>query len=331
MNMSRRPFTVGAIGLLIAPGIVRSQQAGKVWRIGFIYARSRPTPSSPDAYLDAFVRGMRELGYVEGKNLVIEWRFADGHNERLPGLAVELAQKNVEVIVTHSIFTTQAAQRATSTIPIVFTGLTDPVIAGVVRSLARPEWNLTGLSLMSVDTSPKHVDLLAAAIPKLTRIAFLMNPIMPTHPPMLRSTQEAAQRIGATVLPVEARNPDEIEHGFVTMAGWHAEALIVAADPLFLGQQRQLVQLALKHRIPTMFPYRQDTEAGGLMSYGQDLSNFYRLAAGYVDKIFKGAKPRDLPVAQPTTFEFALNLKTAKTLGITIPQLLLLRADEVIQ
>jgi putative ABC transport system substrate-binding protein len=329
--MNRREMVLAVIALSAAPFTVLAQQSGKVWRIGFLYVRSRPTPTSPDVYLDAFVRGMRDLGYVEGKNLVIEWRFADGHNERLPRLAAQLAQMNVDVIVTHSIFTTQAAQRETSTIPIVFTGLTDPVIAGVVKSLARPEWNLTGLSLMSVDSSPKHVDLLAVTIPKLTRIAFLMNPIMPTHPPMLKSTQEAAQRIGATVLPVEARNPEEIERGFLTMAGWHAEALIVAADPIFLRQQRQLVQLALKHHIPTMFPYRQDTEAGGLMSYGQDLADFYRLAARYVDKIFKGAKPGDLPVEQPTIFEFVVNLKTAKMLGLKIPQSLLLRADRVIE
>lgn len=329
--MRRRDTVLALLSLSNAPPASFAQQADKVRRIGFLYVRSRPTPSSPDAYLEAFLRGMRDLGYIEGKNLDIEWRFADRHNERLPGLAADLVQKKVEVIVTHSIFTTQAAQRSTSTIPIVFTGLTDPVIAGVVRSLARPEWNLTGLSLMSVDASPKLVELLTATIPKLTRIASLMNPLMPTHPPMLRSTQAAAQRLGVTVLAVEARNPEEIEHGFVTMTGWHAEALIVAAHPIFLRQQRQLVQLALKHQVPTMFLYRQDAEAGGRMSYGQDLADFYRLAARYVDKIFKGAKPGDLPVEQPILFEFVLNLKTARALDIKIPQSVLIRADRVIE
>jgi putative ABC transport system substrate-binding protein len=274
---------------------------------------------------------MRELGYVEGKNLNIEWRFADGQIERLPGFAEELARMNVDVIVTHSILTTQAAQRASSTIPIVFAAITDPVVSGVVKSLARPDGNITGLSLMAVDISPKQVELLASIIPKLSRIAILLNLTAASHPAILRGTQAAAQVIGASVLGVEAKNPEEIERGFLTMASWGAEAVIVPNDPILIGQRRQIVQLALKGRIPTMFAYREAVEAGGLLSYGQDLSDYYRRAAGYVDKILRGAKPSDLPIEQPTIFEFVLNLRTAKTLGIKIPQSILVRADRVIE
>ena len=237
----------------------------------------------------------------------------------------------MDVIVTHSILTTQAAQRATSAIPIVFASMTDPVAAGVVKSLARPEGNVTGRSLMSVDVSPKQVELLASIIPKLSRIAFLRNPTAASHPAILKNTQAAAQLIGAKVLPVDALNTEEIERGFVTMAGWGAEAVIIPPDPIFTGQQLQIVQLALKNRIPTVFGYRQAAEAGGLLSYGQDYVDYYQRAAGYVDKILKGAKPGDLPIEQPFTFDLVINLKTAKTLGIKISQSLLLRADRVIE
>ena len=308
-----------------------SQQQSKVWRVGFLYTRAGPTPSSPDAYLDAFVQKLQELGYVEGRNLNIEWRFADGKIERLPGFAAELAQMKVDVIVTHSILTTRAAQLASSTIPIVFAAITDPVVSGLVKNLARPEGNITGLSLMAVDLSPKQVELLASSIPKLTRIAFLINPTVASHPAILKSTKTSAQLIGATVLAVEARNPDEIEHGFVTMAGWGAQAAIIPNDPIFIGLRRQIVQLALKSRISTMFAYREAVEAGGMLSYGQDLSDNYRRAAVYVDKIFKGAKTTDLPIEQPTHIELVVNMKTAKVLGIKIPQSVLLRADRVIE
>lgn len=331
MTTRRNMLAALVLGSLAMPLRVLAKQSNRSYRVGFLYVRSRPTTSSPDPYLDAFVQKMRELGYVEGKNLVIEWRFADGQIERLPGFALELARMKVDVIVTHSILTTQAAQRATRTIPIVFAAITDPVVSGVVNSLARPAGNTTGLSLMSVDMSPKQVELLASIIPKLSRIAVLMNPTAASHPAILKTTQATAQLIGATVLSVEARNPDEIERGFVTLAGWRAEAVIVPNDPILIGQRRQIVQLALKNRIPAMFAYREAVEAGGLLSYGQDLSDYYRRAAGYVDKIFKGAKTSDLPIEQPTNFEFAVNLKTARALGVKIPQSVLLRADKVIE
>lgn len=331
MNRRNTLLALLALSSLAMPLRALAQQSNRIYRVGFLYARSRPTPSSPDVYLDAFVQKMRALGYVEGRNLAIEWRFADGDYERHPGHAAELARMKVDVIVTHSLPSTLAAQRTTSTIPIVFTAMADPVGGGVVKSLARPEGNVTGLSQMSVDVSPKQVELLASIIPKLSRISFLMNPLTPIHPAILKRTQAAAQLIGARVLPVEAGNPEEIERGFVTMAGWHAEAVIVPTDAIFVGQRRQIVQLALKNRMPTMFPNAQFAETGGLLSYGQDLVDFYRRAAGYVDKILKGAKPSDLPIEQPTIFELVLNLNTAKLLGIKIPQSVLIRADRVIE
>ena len=263
--------------------------------------------------------------------MVIEWRFADLQYERLPIFAEELAQMKVDAIVTHSILTTKAAQRATNTIPIVFVSMTDPIAGGVVQNLARPEGNTTGSSQMSVDVSPKHVDLLASIIPKLSRIAYLMTPLAPSHATMLRSTQAAAAAIGARVLPVEASNPAEIERGFAKMANWHAQAVIVASDPIFIAYRRQIAQLALKMRIATMSASEQDAEVGGLLSYGQDLVDFYRRAAEKIDKIIKGARPGDLPIEQPTVFQLVLNLKSAKALGIKVPAEMRMRADRVIE
>src|SRR5260370_28865914 len=210
VSQSRRRQLLVAAGALFALPLAKAQQPEKVRRIGFLAARSRSTPSNPEIYYDAFVQGMRELGYVEGKNIVTEWRFADGHFERLPGLATELVRLKVEVIGTHAALPTQRAQRATSTIPIVGVAIADPVASGVVVSLARPGGNVTGLSLMSADLSAKHVELLHAVIPKLSRVALLMNPLTPIHSAILKNTQTAAQMIGANVFPVEARNAEEI-------------------------------------------------------------------------------------------------------------------------
>ncbi len=331
---SRREFLIASgAGLcpLAAPLASFAQQESKVRRIGFLAVRSRSTPSNPDVFYNAFTQGMRELGYVEGKNLLIEWRFADGKYERLPGLAAELVRMQVEIIATHSPPATQALQRATSTIPIVFVAVNDPVGSGVVANLARPGGNVTGLSLMAVDVSPKHLELLKTMMPRLSRVAVLVNFGNAGHPAILKSVQAAAQQVGIKVLPVDARAPDEIERGFATMTRERAEAVIVAGDAFFVGQQRQIAELAVKNRMPSMFSYREGVEAGGLMSYGQDLADFYRRAATYVDKILKGAKPGELPIEQPTRIHLAINRKTATALGLTIPQELLLRADEVIE
>ena len=281
--------------------------------------------------MDGFAQKMHELGYTEGKNLTIEWRYANGDYELLPSLAAELVEIKADVIVTNNLPGTQAAQRATSTIPIVFSGIADPVSNGVVKSLSRPEGNVTGLSLMMIDIIPKQVELLASIVPKLSRIAYLQNPQVPIYKAVLRSVQASAQQIGATVLSVEAKNTEEIERGFIKMADWGAQGLMVWTDPYVYGQRSQIAQLASRNRVPSMCFFVEEAEAGYLCSYGQDRVENYRHTAVFVDKILKGAKPSDLPVEQPTIFPFVINLKTAKALGIKIPPAVLLRADRVIE
>ena len=274
---------------------------------------------------------MRELGYVEGKNLAVEWRFADGKNERLPGLATELVQLKVDFILTAGEPPTGAAQKATTTIPIVMGNSIDPVGSGFVASLARPGGNITGLSSLLGDLGPKHFEMLRSMVPRLSRVAVLMNPTNPGHAMILKSVQTAAQKSGAKLLPVQARNPQEIESAFSTMARENAEAVIVANDGVFAQDQRRIAELAAQHRLPSVTLRREYAEAGGLMSYGPSFLDQYRRAASYVDKILKGAKPADLPVEQPTKFELVINGKTAKALGLKIPQSLMISADKVIQ
>lgn len=315
----------------MAGGAVVAQQPIKIHRIGFLATRRRSTPSDPDVFYDAFVLGMREFGYIEGKNIVIDWRFAEGRPERLPELAAELVRIPVEVIVTHSTPGTKAAQQATSTIPIVFTSLSDPVRMGFAASLAHPGANITGLSMTSVDLGPKYVELLKTLLPKLSRIAFAMNPDTPSHHAILKSVQFAAKAMEIEVLPLATRNEHEARQAFDVMVRQRIEATIVAPDTFTIGQRSHYAQLALEHRMPTMFALREQVTAGGLMSYGQDIVEHYRHAASYVDKIIKGAKPSELPIEQPTKFHLAINGKTAEALGLTIPKDLLLRADEVIE
>ena len=329
--MMRRRKLLTALGLFAftAPRPSFAQQPAKVRRVGFLSLRS--VGSLYSDFYGAFPRGMRELGYVEGRSLVIEWRSADGKSERLPGLAAELVELKVNVIVVAGTPPTSAAQKATSTIPIVMGSTNDPVGGGFVTSLARPGGNITGLSDSTLDISPKHVEMLLSIVPQLARAAVLMNPYNSGHARILKSVQAAAQRSRLTILPVEARTPQEIEQAFSTMRRENARAVIVAADPLFTQQRRQIAELAVKHRLPSAFTLREFVEAGGLMNYGQNFADHYRRAATYVDKILKGAKPGDLPVEQPTKFEMVINRRTARALGLTIPQELLLRADEVIE
>ena len=273
---------------------------------------------------------MRELGYVEGKNLVIEWRFADNKYERLPGLAAELVRLNVEVLVSHSTPGTEALVRATTTIPIVLTAVADPVGSGFASSLARPDKNITGLSLVSADLTQKHVELLKIMVPALSRLGVLTNSGSSFHPSLLKSVQAAAQARGVQVVSASAATPEEIERGYAKLARERANAAIALADSFFLSQLRQIADLAVRHRIPTLYAQREYALQGGLISYGIDIRDAYRRAATYVDKILKGAKPGDLPIEQPTKIHLAINRKTAKALGLTIPQEMLLRANEVI-
>ena len=275
---------------------------------------------------------MRELGYVEGKNLAIEWRFAEGNYERLPDMAVELAGMKVEVIVVDSTPAARAAQRATRTIPIVAAILADPVGSGFAASLGRPGGNITGLSIITVDLAPKLLELLKTMLPKLSRAAILTHPDATHHPAIVKNTQAAALQFGIEISPVSARSVEDIERGFTTLTRERAVAVIVAGTPLFTGQMRQIAALALQHRLASTYTVSPAyARAGGLMSYGADNIEYFHRAAGFVDKILKGAKPGDLPIEQPTKIHLAINRKTAKALGLKIPQELLLRADEVIE
>jgi putative ABC transport system substrate-binding protein len=274
---------------------------------------------------------MRELGYAEGKNLEVEWRFAHGKNELLAGLAAELVKRKVDVIVSNSPQAIRAAQKATATIPIVMTSVSDPVGSGFVQSLAHPGGNITGLSTISDDLGPKQLEMLLSIAPKLSRVAVLANPDSPGNIKALTNLQAAARRTGLIILPVNARVPQEIEDAYSQMAREKAGGLIILRDSIFNQQRRQIAELAAKHRLPTIASLREYVETGVLMSYGSSVSEQYRRAATFVDKIFKGAKPAELPVEQPTKLELFINGKTAKLLGLKIPPSLLASADKVIE
>ena len=330
MNKRRELVIALGAGALSAPFGSHAQQQGKVWRVGYLNQRRRPD-SLDSENPGAFRGGMQELGYVEGKNLAIEWRFADGHYERVPVLAAELVQLKVDVIVAGGTPETSAAQKATTNIPIVMGNVGDPVGSGLIKSLARPGGNITGSTNMTGDIAPKQLEMLLGMVPTLSRVAVLVNPANPAHITILKNVEAAARRVGVTILPVEARTAREIEDGFSTMSRKNAGAVIVQSAGLFNVQRRQISNLAIKNRLPSIHLNREYAEAGGLMSYGPNVADQYRRAASYVDKIFKGAKPGDLPVEQPTKFEMIINGKTAKALGLTIPQSLLISADKVIE
>ena len=333
MNKRRKIICALGASALVAPFASFAQQSGKVWRVGFLSLRPVAI-SETDYYYGPFRQGMRELGYVEGKNLLIEWRSAEGNGERLPGLATELVNLKVDVIVAASGSTHVPAKNATATIPIVVVGAGDPVGTGLVKSLARPGGNVTGLSNLNVDLSPKLLEMLHSMVPKLSRVAVLIS-IDDTNNQVqsmvLKNVEAAARSTGTTILPHYARTPQEVENAFSQMSRQKAGALIVTRHPYLNQQARQIAELAAKNRLPAIAGLREYVEAGGLMSYGSSLTGQYRRAAIYVDKILKGAKPGDLPVEQPTIFELFINGKTAKALGLTIPHSLLASADKVIE
>lgn len=302
----------------------------KVWRVGFLAPGSRPA-SIDASFTGGFPRGMRELGYVEGKNWVIDWRFANGEVAPLPDLAAELVQLKPDVLVSAGPAAISALQKATSTIPIVMGTVVDPVASGLVKSLARPGGNTTGNSVNVVEISSKYLELLLGMAPRLTRVAVLLNPANNAYTALLASIQASAQKTSVTLLPVEARNLAEIEAAFARMKQDQAGAVIVQPDPAFNRQVSAIAQLALKHRLPSIGSFRDYADAGCLMSYGPSFTESFRRAAYFVDRIFKGAKPADLPIEQPTRFELFINGKTAKALGLTIPQSLLITAEAVIE
>jgi len=318
------------LGLLVAPLAAETPLPTKVYRIGWL--RPDSPPLSPYPPQEAFRQRLRDLGYVEGQNLVMESRYAEGSEERLPALAAELVQLQVDVIVAPGTEAILAAQHATRTIPIVMTGANDPVGQGLVASLAHPGGNTTGLSNLGVELPGKRLELLKEAVPQSTRIAVLGNPADPAYAPAMHTATVAAQALGLHLHVVELHRAEELDTAFAAMPRAGVDALLVLGEPQLTDRLRgRIVDLAVQSRLPAMYDWRMYVDAGGLMSYGASLLDKYQRAAEYVDKILKGAKPADLPVEQPTKFELVINLKTAKALGITMPPSLLLLADEVIQ
>jgi len=328
MNKRRKLLVaIGASGLVPLSTLA---QRGKVWRVGFMASRHLDFVDSDYNY-GPFRQGMRELGYVEGKNLIIEWRSAEGKLEHLSGIATELVNLKVDVIVAAGGPATRAAQKATTTIPIVMGSVADPVSNGFIKSLAQPAGNITGSSNMSEDVSPKQLEMLLAMVPKLSRVALLVNPSNPANVKSVEIVQSAGHKLGVKILRTDARTPQEIDDAFSWIRQQNAGALMMWTEPFFLQQKNQIAALAVKNRLPAMGGDRIYSEAGALMSYGPNIADQYRRAATYVDRILKGAKPAELPVEQPTKFDLVINRKAARALGLTIPQALLLSADKLIE
>jgi putative ABC transport system substrate-binding protein len=316
--------------LLAAPLVAQAQQAGRIARIGVLATRT-----AGDSRLEGLLQGLRDLGYVEGRNLRIEYRDAEGKTERFPALAAELVSLKCDVIVTTGgTLAAQAAKQATTTLPIVFASVGDAVAEGLVTSLARPGGNVTGLTVAATELVSKSLEAIKQAVPRVSRVAILLKPdAMPesAKKDRLEAADVAARALGVQLQVVEARGPEDFDRAFSDMTRARADALAVPAINLFTLERRRLVNLAAKNRLPAVYPNRDFVDAGGLMSYGPDLAEMSRRAASYVDKILKGARPGDMPVERPTKFELVINLKTAKALGLTIPPSLLQRADQVIE
>jgi putative ABC transport system substrate-binding protein len=322
-----------ALSLLMAPLAAEAQPPTPVPRIGVLSAFTRQEHDRNRAGSEAFLEGMRALGYIEGQNFVMEYRAAEGQYERFPALAAELVRLPVDVLIMGNTPAALAAKHATTTIPIVIVGIGDPVGSGLVASLARPGGNITGLSVMEPERVGKQLEILKDVLPTVSRVAVLWNPTNPVAALAVREAEVAAQVLGVQLHPVEARGPDAFDRAFAAMTRAHAGALLVVGDPVFVQHRRRLAELAATSRLPTMhhIQCRAYVEAGGLLCYGPHLLDINRRAATYVDKILKGANPGDLPVEQPTTFELVINLKTADALGLTIPPTVLFQATEIIR
>jgi putative ABC transport system substrate-binding protein len=327
--MKRREFITLLGGAAAWPLVASAQQPGRIARIG--YLASNLANQGP---LDAFRQGLRDLGYVEGRNVVIEYRDAQGKLEPLAALAAELVALKVDVIVASSTAAALAAKQATTVVPIVFGSVPDPVATGLVASLARPGGNVTGLSNLNADLVGKCLEYLTQAVPGIGRVAVLWQPGAfgeRTEKEMMIAAERAARTLGIQLQFVEARGAADIDNAFSEITGARSDALTVLVSGMLLGERRRLVDIAAKNRLPVFYTFRELVDAGGLMSYGPSLADLFRRAASYVDKILKGTKPADLPVEQPTKFELVINLKTAKALGLTVPPMLLTSADEVIE
>jgi putative tryptophan/tyrosine transport system substrate-binding protein len=325
--MDRRAFVTRLGAVLAAPLAAEAQQAGKVYRVGFLWDSPAVWPHA----IQAFRRGLRDLGWIEGKNIVLEFRWAEGQFDRLPRMVDDLIRLKVDLIVAPTSIYTDAAKRATSTIPIVFVSHADPVNTGHVASLARPGSNATGTTIIMSETMVKSLELLKATIPTLARVAAIWDPATPSHRPALNAVEVAGPVLGLRLQPVPVRSATEFDSAFSAIVQERSGAVLVLSTPLFMRGAKRLAELAIMHKLPTMFGPREHVDAGGLLSYSPDRADLYRRAAGYVDKILRGAKPAEMPVAQATKFELVINLKTAKALGLTIPPSLLQRADQVIE
>jgi putative ABC transport system substrate-binding protein len=323
--MDRRAFISGiTLGLLAAPLAAGAQQAGKVYRIGVV--------TSTTHFTDAFRQGLRELGYVEGQNVIVEQRSTQGQSDRFPELVAEMIRLKVDVLVVSGAFGVLAAKKATTTVPIVFLGVGDPVASGIVASLARPGGNITGTSIaLGEGFAGKWVELLKEASPRASHVAVLWNSTNPTAVIYLKELRSTAQAVHVRLDLVDVRNLAELDGSFAAIGASGARGLIVTADPLFFSNRTKLLRFASTKRLPAIYFFRDFVDDGGLMAYGPSLADAFRRAATYVDRIIRGASPADLPIEQPTKFELLINLKTAKALGLTIPQSLLQRADQVIE
>ena len=327
--MRRRDFIVLLTGAMTAWPLAARAQQKEMPVIGVLSTGSPSGTSGP--FMDAFRQGLREAGYVEGQNLAIEYRWAEGHYDRLPALAADLVGRKVDLIMANSPPAALAAKSATSTIPIVFRGGGDPVGIGLVASLARPGGNLTGAIAIGNELIAKRLELLSQLVPRARVIALLLNPNDANAERVIRDVQEAARTKGLQLHVLKATSESDIDTAFASLVQLHAGALVVAADPFLSSRREQLVALASRHAVPSIYAWREFADSGGLISYGANLRSVYRLVGQYAGKVLKGAKPADLPVQQPTTFELVINLKTAKALGLSVPQSMLMRADELIE
>ncbi len=320
-------FTL-ALCLLLSPLPAEAQQPGKVFQIGYL---GNSTPSLESALVEGFRQGLREHSYVEGQNIILHFRWAEGRIEPLPNLAAELVRLKVDVIVTSGTPAGLAAKRATATIPIVLASAGDAVGAGLVSSLARPGGNVTGLSVLYPELEGKRLEILREIVPRASRIAVLMNPTNPFTAPAWKGTRTAAEALRITLQPAEVRVADDFEGVFAAITKAKPDALIVLADRVLISHRARIVRFAAQRRLPAIYPFREFVEEGGLVTFGPNFVEMFRRAATYVDKILKGAKPADLPVERPTKFELVVNLTTAKALGLEIPQSIIIRTDEVIR
>jgi len=319
-----------ALALLACLSAVEAQQAGKVTRVGFLYFGSRE-PGPGAARYAAFLEGLRELGYVEGKDIVVEPRFAESNPERLPALVDELLRLKVDAIVATGSPVYRVLQRTTTTLPVVVTVTADPILEGLATSLARPGGNFTGLTDTAADLSPKQLELLRSVLPRLARVGVLLNPDNVSHPAQLTRLAFASQKMGLRLVLAEAGIVSQIEPGFALLARERAQAVVLFGDTFFAQNVREIASVALKHRLPSAFILQDYADAGGLMSFGAPIIDNFRRAATYVDKIVKGAAPAQLPFEQPTKYALVINVKTAKTLGLMIPPTVLQRADRIVE